>query len=124
MCFSYECKRATDDFYANPDPFFHSDADLDPDLRLPINVLRIFEKRTLHRFILSLHASIYESTALHPWLHFELFQLLNCNFDADPDPAFQSDVNPELTFQNYVDPCGYGFAELICRIRTLRRRRE
>ncbi len=31
MCFSYECKRATDDFYANLDPFFHSDADLDPD---------------------------------------------------------------------------------------------
>jgi hypothetical protein len=59
---------------------FHVDTDTDP---------------TLRRTILSLHASI---VIVHgpSWLHLEVLQLLNFDFDGDldPDPAFHSESGP------------------------------
>ncbi len=33
------------------------------------------------------------------WLHFEPLQLLNVDFNADPDQPFEFDADPDLTFE-------------------------
>ncbi len=39
-----------------------------------------------------------------PWLHFEPQQLLNFDFDADPDPAFHPNADADPVSQNDADP--------------------
>jgi hypothetical protein len=58
-------------------------------------------RQTLQGSILSLHASILGSTAL---------KLLNFDLNADPDPAFHSDVDPAS--KNNADLCGSGSATM------------
>jgi hypothetical protein len=50
-----------------------------------------------------------------PRLHFESLKLLNYDFNADPDPAFPSNVNPDPASRNYGDSCGSGSATLFAR---------
>jgi hypothetical protein len=49
------------------------------------------------------------SASVHgpPWFHFETkLQLRNLDFDADPDLAVHSVVDPDPAFQNDAYPCG------------------
>jgi hypothetical protein len=52
---------------------------------------------------LNLHASIV-SVQGPPLLHFELLKLLNFDFNADPDPAFQSTADPDQHHCSLVFP--------------------
>jgi hypothetical protein len=76
--FTPQCGSGSD-FHFDPDPDpapHHSDA------RLATTGLH-----TLHGAIFSLHASTV-SVRDPSWLYFELLQLLNFDFDEDPEPAF------------------------------------
>jgi hypothetical protein len=63
-----------------------------------IKEMRIFNHwstvQTLHGSILSLHSSIV-SVHRPPWLHFQPLMLLNCDFNAELDPAFHSNPDPD-----------------------------
>jgi hypothetical protein len=113
----------------DPDPPFYLNADPNPVLTshlyaepdpgpVPYQVMRIghhwstdppqLHFEPLHAFIVSVHGPL--------WFNFQPPKLLNFDFDADPDPAFESGAVPDPVFysyadldsQNDADPCGYG----------------
>ncbi len=76
-------------FNANPDP------DQDPHQNDDANLRPLFSTvpQNLHGFILRLNASIMSVNG-PPRLHFEPLYLLNFDFNADPDPVFHSNEDP------------------------------
>ncbi len=75
----------------DPDSTFHCDAAHDPApaLHQSDGLLRPLVSRPS---IVSLQASI---VSFSPQLYFEPLQLLKFDFNADPDPAFNSNVDPD-----------------------------
>ncbi len=65
---------------------------------------------TWHHF--SLHASAL-SVLGPPRLHFEPLKLLNLDFNADPDPAFNCKAEPDPASQNNANPCLFGSATML-----------
>jgi hypothetical protein len=63
---------------------------------LLIKVKRMCDLETLNGFILNLHASIVSVTAHSPpRLHYETQRLLNFDINADPDPSFHFNADPD-----------------------------
>jgi hypothetical protein len=106
---------------ANLDPAFHFNADPDPAFHFnadPESGSRSCSSKqcesvstglyTLQGSILSLHASLM-SVHGPPRRHFELLKLLNLFFNANPDPAFHSNTDPESGCDSgFQQQCGSG----------------
>ncbi len=58
--------------------------------------------QTFQGSILRLHASIVSFHSPQR-IHFDPLKFLNFDFNADPDPAFQSNADPDPASQNYAD---------------------
>ncbi len=96
-----------DAYLADPDPTFHSDAELDANP----------DPTTGTHFFLDLDPSMLQNDPI---------RLTPFHFDTDPDPAFQFDTDrdldpafhfdanlePDPASQNDADPCGFGSARM------------
>jgi hypothetical protein len=85
-------------FKADPDPAFHFKADPDPAPHQNDAYQRPVVYKTSRAPILSLHASIVSFNGILKFLSFD--------FNANPDPAFHTDVgpDPDPASKNNADP--------------------